>query len=75
MKVIPIFPIISFYGKLSSRDPFYFRRSRKGYIYACRCPKRTNRQPSEAELANRRRFAETWGKRYKKDDNCTDTQL
>lgn len=66
MKVIPIFPIDAFYGKLNSRDPYYFRRSRKGFMYSCRCPDRTRHRPTEAEQANRQRFAETWGKRYKK---------
>ena len=66
MKVIPILPIEVFYGKLNERGKYYFRRSRKGIIYACRCPNRKGHVKTPAERANQQRFASTWGQRYKK---------
>jgi len=66
MKIIPILPIETFYGKLHDRGKYYFRRSKNGDIYACRCPDRSKHIKTPAEAENQRRFAATWGKRYKK---------
>lgn len=66
MRVIPILPIDVFYGKLNENGKYYFRRSRKGIIYACRCPNRSGHKKTAAEAANQQRFAQTWGQRYKK---------
>lgn len=66
VKVIPIMPIDAFYGKLNEKGKYYFRRSRKGIIYACRCPNRSGHKKTAAEAANQQHFASTWGQRYKK---------
>jgi hypothetical protein len=66
MKIIPILPIDTFYGRLNNHGKYYFRRSKNGDIYACRCPDRSKHHKTEAEAANQRLFAATWGKRYKK---------
>ena len=50
MKVIPILPIDAFYGKLNEKGKYYFRRSRKGIIYACRCPNRSGHKKTAAEV-------------------------
>lgn len=57
MKVVPILPIETFYGKLNERGKYYFRRSRKGIVYACLCPDRSKHQKTPAESANQKRFA------------------
>lgn len=66
MIVIPIPLLEVLYGKLNEHGKYYFRRSRKGIIYACRCPNRKGHVKTPAELANQQRFASTWGQRYKK---------
>ena len=57
MKVVPILPIETFYGKLNERGKYYFRRSRKGIVYACLCPDRTGHIKTPTESANQKRFA------------------
>lgn len=57
MKVIPIIPIDTFFGKLHGKDNVYFRRSKNGTIYACKCPDRSKHIKTPAEAANQRRFA------------------
>ena len=49
MKVIPILPIDSISGKLYGKDSIYFRKSRNGKIYACRCPDRSKQIKTKAE--------------------------
>lgn len=57
MKVVPILPIETFYGKLNERGKYYFRRSPKGIVYVCLCPDRTKHIKTPAESANQKRFA------------------
>ena len=57
MKVIPIMPIETFYGKLNSKGNYYFRRSKNGTIYACRCPDRSKHVTS-AEVNRRKKFGD-----------------
>ena len=66
MKVIPILPIETFYGKLNEHGKYYFRRSRNGAIYACRCPDRSNHIKTPAEAANQQRFAALFAGSHKK---------
>ena len=65
MKVIPIMPIDTFYGKLNEKGKYYFRRSRNGSIYACRCPDRSNHIKTPAEAANQQRFAARYAGSHK----------
>ena len=67
MKVIPIMLVDEFYGKLYGSDPFYFRRSQSGRIYACRCPDRSKHVKTAAETANQQRFAQKYAR--KKNNN------
>lgn len=63
MKVIPILPIDSISGKLYGKDSFYFRKSRNGKIYACRCPDRSKHIKTKAEAENQLRFAQQYAKK------------
>lgn len=63
MKVEPILIIDSFYGKLYKSGNFYFRRSKSGHIYACKCPDRTHHRKTPAEQANQQRFAHTYARK------------
>lgn len=60
MTIIPIDPIDSFYGKLSSKARYYFRRSAKGIIYACKCPDRSKHVKTPAEEQNQKQFAQKY---------------
>lgn len=64
MKVIPILPIESFYGKLYGKDKFYFRRSKSGKIYACHCPDRSKHVKTPEEEANQKRFASMYARKH-----------
>ena len=66
MVVIPIMPIDVFYGKLNSKSKYYFRRSRNGTIYACRCPDRSTHVKTPAEAENQKRFATLYAGSHKK---------
>jgi len=66
MKVIPILPIETFYGKLHAKGKYYFRRSRNGTIYACRCPDRSNHVKKPAEAENQQRFAARYAGSHKR---------
>ena len=68
MKVIPIMPIETFYGKLNSKGKYYFRRSRNGTIYACRCPDRSRHVKTPAEAANQQRFAARYAGKKKAEN-------
>ena len=61
MKVELIIPIDILRGKLR-KDGYYFRLY-KGLQIVQRCPDRSRHKKTEAEAANQRRFAETYGKR------------
>lgn len=61
-----VLPIKRIRGMLRD-DGFYFRVYRGKQVLQ-RCPDRSKHQPTEAEIANRKRFAETWGKRYKRGE-------
>ena len=65
MKVTPIILIQSLSGKLYGRDGFYFRKSKNGTIYACKCPNRDNHIKTPAEAANQKRFAEQFAGKNK----------
>lgn len=65
MRVIPIMPIETFYGKLHCKGKYYFRRSKKGTIYACRCPDRSQHVKTPAEAANQQRFAQQFAGSHK----------
>lgn len=69
MKVIPILPIDTFYGKLNENGKYYFRRSCNGTIYACRCPDRSNHIKTPTEAANQQRFAARYAGSHKKQFN------
>lgn len=60
MTIIPIDPIDSFCGKLSSKAQYYFRKSPKGKIYACRCPDRSAHVKTPAEEQNQKQFAQKY---------------
>ncbi len=60
MLISPIDPIESFYGKLSSKAQYYFRKSPKGKIYACRCPDRSSHIKTPAEEQNQKQFAQKY---------------
>lgn len=64
MKVELIMPIDTLRGVLR-KDGYYFRLY-KGMQIVQRCPNRSGHKKTEAEAANQRHFATTWGKRYKK---------
>ena len=64
MKVELILPIDTLKGTLR-RDGYYFRLYR-GVQIVQRCPNRSGHKKTEAEKANQKKFAATWGKRYKK---------
>lgn len=68
MKVIPIMPIETFYGKLHCKGKYYFRRSKKGNIYACRCPDRSQHVKTPAEDANQQRFAQQFAGSHKSNN-------
>ena len=63
MKVIPIIPIDTFFGKLHGKDKVYFRRSKNGTIYACKCPDRSKHIKTPAEAANQKRFARLYARK------------
>ena len=60
MLISPIDPIESFCGKLSSKAQYYFRKSPKGKIYACRCPDRSSHIKTPAEEQNQKQFAQKY---------------
>ena len=65
MKSELIIPIDKLHGKLC-QDGYYFRMY-KGKQIVQRCPSKWRDTP--ARKAARERFAQTWGKRYKKQSN------
>jgi hypothetical protein len=64
MKAELIIPIDALRGKLQ-QDGYYFRMY-KGKQIVQRCPNRSGHKKTVDEAANQRRFAQTWGQRYKK---------
>ena len=64
MRIIPIMPIETLYGKLHQHGKYYFRRSRSGRIFACRCPNRSGHVKTPQEAANQQRFARQYAGRH-----------
>ena len=56
MKVELILPIARLRGKLNGKSPFYFKTV-NGKTFVQRCPNRSTKTPTPAQIAAKQRFA------------------